>query len=279
MKRFFFIFTSLSLSLHCADTNALIDQGLKYKAAQFLDEQTINAVRKANENNELSDKSGFLLGVSMTLKNFSAQEIISGFNELSSKTPSLNGGLILGYQYYFNQYVGFRLSAMVNVGTQAFIKAQKLTPAYPSGSVPQTTTQIEDLYQSYIPIQGNVDIKLLATVYEKEVHSFGLSAGLGYAIDWYVVQKANADAGTAGALENLLQKPNNILNQGLYPEIGIYYYYGSHQFEINYRFSEFSFLGDKFNNWIFNTGNNSNLDTQTRFLKTNEITLSYLYRF
>lgn len=279
MKRFFFIFTSLSLSLHCADTNALIDQGLKYKAAQFLDEQTINAVRKANENNELSDKSGFLLGVSMTLKNFSAQEIISGFNELSSKTPSLNGGLILGYQYYFNQHVGFRLSAMVNVGTQAFIKAQKLTPAYPSGSVPQTTTQIEDLYQSYIPIQGNVDIKLLATVYEKEVHSFGLSAGLGYAIDWYVVQKANADAGTAGALENLLQKPNNILNQGLYPEIGIYYYYGSHQFEINYRFSEFSFLGDKFNNWIFNTGNNSNLDTQTRFLKTNEITLSYLYRF
>lgn len=279
MKRFFFIITSLSLSLYCADTNALIEQGLKYKAAQFLDEQTINAVRKANENNELSDKSGFLLGVSMTLKNFSAQEIISGFNELSSKTPSLNGGLILGYQYYFNQHVGFRLSAMVNVGTQAFIKAQKLTPAYPSGSVPQTTTQIEDLYQSYIPIQGNVDIKLLATVYEKEVHSFGLSAGLGYAIDWYVVQKANADAGTAGALENLLQKPNNILNQGLYPEIGIYYYYGSHQFEINYRFSEFSFLGDKFNNWIFNIGNNSNLDTQTRFLKTNEITLSYLYRF
>lgn len=279
MKRFFFIITSLSLSLYCADTNALIEQGLKYKAAQFLDEQTINAVRKANENNELSDKSGFLLGVSMTLKNFSAQEIISGFNELSSKTPSLNGGLILGYQYYFNQHVGFRLSAMVNVGTQAFIKAQKLTPAYPSGSVPQTTTQIEDLYQSYIPIQGNVDIKLLATVYEKEVHSFGLSAGLGYAIDWYVVQKASADAGTAGALENLLQKPNNILNQGLYPEIGIYYYYGSHQFEINYRFSEFSFLGDKFNNWIFNTGNNSNLNTQTRFLKTNEIILSYLYRF
>lgn len=274
------IFFSSIFCLFAADNLASsLEQGLKYRAAQLIDEKTMEAVNKAKENNTLNDKSGFLLGVSMTLKNFNAQEIISGFQELSNKTPSLNGGIILGYQHYFNTYVGFRLSAMINVGTQAFIKAQKLTPAYPAGSVPQGTPVIQDLYQSYIPIQGGAELKLLATVYEKEEHSFGFAAGLGYKIDWYVVQKASADAGTLGALQNLLQNPDNILNQGIYPEVGIYYYYGSHQFEITYRFSEFSLLGDKFNNWNFNTGGSSSLDTQTKFLKTDEITLSYLYRF
>lgn len=238
------------------DLSSKLSDALKYKLAQYLDEETAAAIKKANENDELGSKSGFVLGVSLGLKSFDAKQIISGFQELSSRTPSLNGGIILGYQYFFNKYVGFRLTGMANVGTQARIKAQKLTPAYPAGQVPQNQPQIEDLYQAYLPVQAGADLVILASVYEKGKHAFGLSAGFGYEADWYVKQKASADAGTSGALQNILQKPNSLITQGVYPEFGLFYFYGSHQFEISYRFAEFSFMGNEGKDWDFDLGNN-----------------------
>lgn len=246
---------------------------LRYKAAQFIDEGTMQAVKKAKEKDELGDKSGFVLGVSLGLKKFDAQQIISGFQELSSKTPSLNGGIILGYQYFFNKYVGLRLTGMANVGTQARIKATKILSAEQAQANP-----IWDLYQSYLPVQAGADLVFLATVYEGEKSSFGLSAGVGYEADWYVVQKASSQS-TLGALTNLLQSPNSLVNQGVYPEFGIFYFYGSHQFEIAYRFAEFSLMGDQGREWDFDLGGGQVAKTKTTFLKTSSLVLSYLYRF
>ena len=287
MKRLFFFitlfFTTLLLNAQelslPQDLDAKLSDALKEQIAQYIDEKTDEEIKKASENDELGNKSGFVLGASLGLKCFDAKQIIQSFQELSSKTPSLNGGIVVGYQYFFNHYVGVRLTAMLNVGTQARIEAQKLTPAYPSGQTPQNQTQIEDLYQAYLPIQAGADLVILASVYEKGKHAFGLSAGVGYEADWYVAQKASADAGTAGALQNLLQKPNSLINQGIYPEFGLFYFYGSHQFEIFYRFAEFSFVGDSYNAWSFDAGGVGDITAKTKFLKTSSFVLSYLYRF
>lgn len=278
MKKILFA-TFLSYSLFAQTLPLSSSDDLKYKAAQFIDEGAMEAVKKANENNELGNKSGFVLGVSLGLKSFNAKEIIQSFQELSTQTPSLNGGIILGYQYFFNKYVGLRLTGMVNVGTQARIKASKLTPAYPAGQAPNSAPMVEDLYQAYLPIEAGADLVVLATLYEKDKHAFGISAGFGYEADWYVVQKASADAGTAGALQNLLQSPNGLVTQGIYPEFGIFYFYGSHQFEIAYRFAEFSLGGSSYNGWGFDAGDAGMISAQTKFLKTSSLILSYLYRF
>lgn len=279
MKKILAYFLFFCFGLFAQDLPLPSADDLRYKAAQFIDEGVIKAVNKSNENDELGDKSGFILGVSLGLKTFDAKQIIQSFQELSSRTPSLNGGIVLGYQHFFNKYVGFRLTGMVNVGTQARIKAIELTPAYPAGQVPADAPKVEDLYQAYLPIEAGADLLVLATVYEKGQHSFGLSAGFGYEADWYVVQKASADAGTSGALQNLLQSPNGLITQGVYPEFGIYYFYGSHQFEILYRFAEFSIGGNSYNAWGFDGGKAGELNAQTKFLKTSSLVLSYLYRF
>lgn len=255
------------------DLSSKLSDALKYKLAQYIDEETAQAIKKANENDELGSKSGFVLGVSLGLKSFDAQQIISGFQELSSRTPSLNGGIILGYQYFFNKYVGFRLTGMANVGTQARIKATKILSVDQAKQNP-----IQDLYQSYLPIQAGADLVFLASVYEKGKHAFGLSAGFGYEADWYVVQKASSQS-TFDALINLFQKPNSLITQGIYPEFGIFYFYGSHQFEITYRFAEFSFMGNEGKDWDFDLGNNQMANTNTKFLKTSSLVLTYLYRF
>ncbi|RDU69727.1 hypothetical protein [Helicobacter brantae] len=260
------------------DLASKLPDALKYKLAQYIDEETAEAIKKANENDELGNKSGFVLGVSLGLKSFDAQQIISGFQELSSRTPSLNGGIVLGYQYFFNKYVGIRLTGTANVGTQARIKAQTLTPAYLAGQVPYDKTREVDLYQSYLPIQAGADLVFLASVYEKGKHAFGLSAGFGYEADWYVVQKASSQS-TFDALTNLFQKPNSLITQGIYPEFGIFYFYGSHQFEIAYRFAEFSFMGNEGKDWNFDLGNDQMSNANTKFLKTSSLVLSYLYRF
>lgn len=278
MKKLFLIFV-FPFTLFAQESLTLPSaKDLKYKAAQLIDDATTKAVQKANENDELGNKSGFVLGVFTELQNFNFSQIIAGFQELSEKIPSLNGGLILGYQHFFNSYVGMRITGFANVGTQARIKAQTLTPAYPAGSVPASTT-IQDVYQAYLPVEAGADIVILATAYESGKHSFGFSAGFGYKANWYVVQKADATSGTSGALENILQKPNNLVNQGVYPEFGIYYFYGSHQFEVSYRFAEFSFLGDGYNQWQMDTANGTKVDVQSKFLKNSSLILSYLYRF
>lgn len=280
MKKFFLCFLPISFILFAQETLSIPDaKNLKYKAAQLIDAATTQAVQKANENDELGNKSGFVLGVFTELQNFNFRQIVAGFQELSEKIPSLNGGLILGYQHFFNTYVGMRVTGFANVGTQARIKAQTLTPAYPAGSTSIPATKIQDIYQSYLPIEAGADIVILATAYESGKHSFGFSAGFGYKANWYVVQKADATSGTDGALENILQKPNDLINHGVYPEFGIYYFYGSHQFELSYRFAEFSFIGEKYNEWQMNTSGGTKIDVQSKFLKNSSLLLSYLYRF
>lgn len=252
---------------------------MENKVAKLIDESTTKAVKNANEHNELGDKNGFVLGVFTQLQKFGFKEIIAGFEELSETIPSLNGGLILGYQHFFNSYVGVRITGFVNVGTQARIKAQTLTPAYPSGNVPSSPIHIQDVYQAYLPVEVGSNVVILATAYENGKHSFGFSAGFGYKASWYVVQQANATSGTSGALENILQKPNDLINHGIYPEFGIYYFYGSHQFEISYRFGEFSFLEETYNEWQMDTAGGTQVGVRSKFVKNRSIILSYLYRF
>lgn len=259
------------------DTNQIqnpqeIKKDLINKAGQKLDDEIHKAIEKSKDTS-LENLSGFVVGLSTSLKEFNAEQIINTFEQISTKTPSLNGGLIVGYQHFFNQYAGIRVTMMANVGTRAVIKAQKLIPASQAKALP-----ISNIMQEYLPIQAGADIKFLSTFYRNEKYAFGISAGLGYEAEWYVIKKADSDSGTQGALRNIAQHPNSIINHGLYPEFGIYYFLGGHQFELSYRFAQFAFTDNRFNNWDFDDGSKK-LKTGTRFLFTSEIVLSYLYRF
>ncbi len=254
---------------------------LKEDAAKIIDDEIQEGIKKSKEKEKEKEEqwnpSGFILGVSMGLKTFSAEQIIKGFETLSTQTPALNGGIILGYQGFLNPYIGMRISTRINVGTHATIKAETLTPAFPTGTAP--STPIKKITQTYIPIQSGVDLSLFLSLYSKNDYALGISAGIDYEFDWYVVQKADSHTGTTGALTNILQKPSDIINHGIYPKFGIFYFQGNHQFEVAYRFAEFSFLGEEYHHWDFNANHHTPLATQTKFFKTSEIILSYLYRF
>ncbi|WP_027326677.1 hypothetical protein [Helicobacter pametensis] len=243
-------------------------------AADKIDEEIQGAIQKS-KSTSLDNLSGFILGASMSLKKFDGEQIIKTFSMLTTSTPSLNAGLTLGYQYFFNQYAGLRISAMANVGTQARIQSQTLVPATQAGK----TATVTDVLQEYLPIQANIDLKFLSTFFRNDSHAFGVSAGIGYEAEWYVVKNASATVGTSGALTQLIQQPNDLLNHGLYPEFGIYYYYKGNQFELNYRFGQFAFSDAHFKSWNLNLGDGTSLPVGTRFLFTGDIILSYLYRF
>lgn len=250
-------------------------------------EKTLDKVTKEAKESTLKDadlqnpqnKSGFLLGTGLTLKELGFSQVIAGFESLAVKNPSLDVGLLLGYQYYGNQYFGFRISGMINTGGKAELKASVIRPAVKNnlqgnGRIPATL--IRDVMQIYYPIKANADIKLLLDVYTNEKHSVGFSLGVGYEAEWLIAGQASAKVEQApNSLEKLTQKPNTLRDSAVYPTIGFHYYYGKHQFEIDYKFAEYSFGTS--DSWKFNAGESK--IANTFFSVKNTLAISYIYRF
>lgn len=244
---------------------------------------------------DFSIKNGFLLGTGMGLKEINLSQIISGFESLMAKTPSLDIGLLLGYQHYFNQYVGLRISGMIHTGGKAQFKYSKVIPATkiqeaqksprtfarPRNTTKQAipATTIQDIAQTYYPIKANTDLKVLVDIFTKDKHSVGLNVGIGYEIEWLVVGDASAEVGdNSSSLKKLIQKPTSLTDSTIYPTIGLHYFYGKHQFELEYKFAEYAFVR-KSNQWNFNTGKPAGISTTTKFSTKNSLSLNYIYRF
>lgn len=260
------------------------------KGGKELDKLVDNAKEEAKKDIDLREnKNGFILGTAITLLELNSSQIIAGFEKLISTTPSLDAGLILGYQRYFTNVVGLRFSVMAETGARPRIKATKLQPAIKTGAsnnganannvIPSTL--IQNLNQTYIPLKANTELTLLLDFYTGEKHSVGMDVGVGYEIEWYILQKADASyssSGNVSGLQKLTQKPQNILNSTIYPLIGLHYFYKKHQFGLTYKFGEYFFVKNGYKSWGFNTGSGS-IEANTRFFTTQSLRLSYIYRF
>ncbi|RDU74226.1 hypothetical protein CQA57_02875 [Helicobacter anseris] len=261
------------------------------KGGKELDKLVDNAKESAKKDIDLKEnKNGFILGTGITLLELNSSQIIAGFEKLVSTTPSLDAGLILGYQGYFSEMIGLRFNVMVETGARPRIKAIKLQPAIKTGtssggtSTANTTQSalIQDLNQTYIPLKASAELSFLLDFYTAQKHSVGMDVGVGYEIEWYIVQNAGASYSSSGnisGLQKLTQKPQNILNSTVYPLIGLHYYYKKHQFGITYKFGEYFFVKNGYKPWGFNIGGGNSIEANTRFFTTQSVRLSYIYRF
>ncbi|PAF51273.1 hypothetical protein [Helicobacter sp. 13S00477-4] len=115
-----------------------------------------------------------------------------------------------------------------------------------------------------------MDVKYLWDFLEKGRHTLGLNVGVGYQADWYL----NGKLGSS----NL----ETIFADGIYPVIGLHYYYKHHQFELMYRFGGiFANSGYKRTNSFqyVDIDNSSRTIDQNTLYHQSYLTFNYAYRF
>ena len=228
-----------------------------------LDNLIKEATTKNGDNEDLRiSKNGFILGTGVWLKEFTVKAVADSLNRLTAETPSLNTGLILGYQFYMGKVLGVRISAMGQVGgsADAKIKASKIVPANQA-----TTRSPQEYHQSYISVSAGVEAALLLDLVTTQKHSFGIDGGVGYNAEWYI---PNSDKGN---INKLITKPSILINSGLYPFVGIHYYFKNHQFGVSYKFVEYALTNKDI--WHPASG------YRATFRSNAAIRVTYLYRF
>ncbi len=221
------------------------------------------AINKNDDNEDLRiSKNGFILGTGVWLKKFTVNAIADSLSQLTAVTPSLNTGLILGYQFYMGKVLGVRISAMGQVGgpANARIKAFKIVPANQA-----TTTSTQEYHRSYIPVSAGIEAALLLDLVTTQKHSFGIDGGIGYNAEWYI---PNSDTSN---INKLTTKPSILVNSGLYPFVGIHYYFKHHQFGVSYKFVEYALINKDI--WDPASGYRATLRLNAA------IRITYLYRF
>ena len=181
---------------------------------------------------------------------------------------AFDGGIKFGYQHYFTAEYGLRVSVYGGVGNPINIEMREKqefkpepVPGQPGGPKPDLQRPISGvpyidyealLQTSYLPIRFAVDIDFLYDFLERGKHTFGITAGVGYRFGYYLNQNGARFSGRAQdkydpknqqppTYTNTMKelKMNNFATHDLYPQVGIHYYYGNHQFEFLLRASGF----------------------------------------
>lgn len=176
-------------------------------------------------------------------------------------------GLVGGYQHYFgdSQRHGIKVSAHLysgfgnNYNMLYDPPVEVINDSYETQSsdgtmmtvtntgTAKTTTKV---IVSYIPIKFGFDVKYLYDFLQRGKHTLGLNVGLGYEFDAYINGKEKVsfirDSETTDSISSKVTQHHyedqkdynldNIYSNGIYPVIGLHYYYGHHQFELMYRF-------------------------------------------
>ncbi|MCE3047345.1 outer membrane beta-barrel protein [Helicobacter kayseriensis] len=191
-------------------------------------------------------KSGFVVGVealfgSSTIHHENVSQSSSGF--------SLMGGFYGGYQHYFDDHFGIRALLSVHDGT----------PIIGNVDLANQTFQI-----SALPFWVGTQLDVLWDFWQKEEHTLGISAGLGYNFETYHAREAKINQ-TTYTLSNLYQ-------HNLYPIIGFHYYYGHHQMSLNYRF--IGTLNSPLKEYFV-----AGIPLKTKYNFTDYLNFSYTYRF
>ncbi|MDU7693196.1 MAG: hypothetical protein E7K04_03000 [Helicobacter sp.] len=221
-------------------------------------------------------KDGILLGSSVLLRSFDKSVVVSDFERISAK-PSFNTGLIIGAQIYRESQntapsehrFGLRSTFGLDTGSGAFIQAKTLTPAFKKGEKISISAQ-EDTH-FYYPIVLQARISGLYDFYIDKSFSAGASAGLGYRLQWYIVQNSSKFNDAFG-LKRLGAAPRNISDSGIFGFLGLHLYLQKHEIALLYEASEFYFIH---NNYDFAT----DVAKRSTFLASSAWRLEYIYRF
>lgn len=192
-------------------------------------------------------KSGFLFGVDVTLGEFKTTTYYtpSSFSQ-SAKGFSSMFGVFGGYQHYFDEFFGLRATAHLASGT--------LSDA-------QYSINGNELQNTSTPLWLGVRLSVLWDFLQFGEQALGVSAGIGYNAEFYLNHQYTYSSYTNNA--------SSFIQHNLYPILGIHYYFGRHQFEVNYRFSgalNYSSLV-----------NNDGFETEIKY--NNYIGFSYAFRF
>lgn len=225
-------------------------------------------------------KNGIFIGIEGGLGTNSLDAYVDGqdfdiprFYNLffSSDSTIFDLGLIGGYQHYFgeSQKHGIKASAHLYSGFgNSWEWKQK-------SDIPGDTT-IKTHNFSYIPIKFGFDVKYLWDFLERGKHTLGLNAGAGWQFHWHV--KGSIATTRTGSSGKYKEEIPTIFSHGVYPVIGLHYYYIHHQFEALYRFG--GILGEMGENSkvLYDNKDGKNV-LRTYLLSQSYFTLNYAYRF
>lgn len=240
---------------------------------------------KASIIKEAKNKSGFILGVE---GNFGETTLSQSFTfvmenttlhqipEQKTKSFSFDGGLKLGYQHYFGekQSYGVKVSTYGGIGTPADL------------SLKESGKDISVLFESsYLPIKAGIDLDFLWDFLERGEHTIGITLGFGYRFNYYLSLK-NKNNWTTKSKDQTIIGDKGFADAYLhdfYPKIGLHYYLGHHQFELNYRFGGILSLTNGGQKDYFKSsetgGGMEESFFDTTISNTNYLSMSYTYRF
>lgn len=193
---------------------------------------------------------------------------------------AFDGGIKAGYQHYFdkealgvNQAFGIEASGYFGVGNPL---NDTITYDYLRGAS-------TDYEVSFLPIKLGFDVNFLWDFWQSGEHTLGMLAGIGYRFTYYMSLKNSNNASNHwnGVYS---QSFSGLMLNEFYPQIGLHYYYGSHQFSFVYRLGGLINAVSQVEKNYFDTvwGNpalGENVYFETRIARSDYFSLGYSYRF
>lgn len=190
-----------------------------------------------------------------------------------SKSSYNKMNLFVGYQKYFGEkeILGFDIKVKGGIGLLSNLSMHQAS-YFEDGTMEVGRDPEIDIASLYTPFSVGIEANFLYDFFQKNNHTLGMSAGLGYdfayGVNLYtnIIEPENL---------HLLQNRNLILSI-LSPKLGLHYYYKHHQFGLKLSFDKAfgknvarakDALFDDFANW----------ENKFNFFITTS--LSYTYRF
>ena len=235
-----------------------------------------------------SSKSGVLLGIETGIgwgigksrgyyNEYTGNQIDSkSFLLYDSKSSYNKMNLFVGYQKYFGEkeILGFDIKVKGGIGLLSNLSVHQ-TSYFEDGTMEGRDPEMDMIFL-YTPFSAGIEANFLYDFFQKNNHTLGMSAGLGYdfvyGVNFYA-NRANTDQFTE-ALKNMTDK--NIILSILSPKLGLHYYYKHHQFGLKLSFDKaFGKNITKDRDMLFN--DTLNFESIFNFFITTS--LSYTYRF
>lgn len=206
-------------------------------------------------------------------------------HSITTNNFTFDGGIKLGYQHYFDKEAlgikqAYGISTNLSFGVGTPINGETYMTFIPQDPLdPQNFSYI--FKASYLPIRVGLDVNFLWDFLQRGEHTLGLTVGLQYKFSYYKNTKAelgNSD-GAISPEVNTSNAYDDIMLHSFVPQIGLHYYYGNHQFNINCKFgigysSEIT-KGDMLKAFL----GGDKLAYKMQIINPDYLSLEYSYRF